>query len=185
MQNNLVIGNTATVNPELDGSFTSLSGNLTGSIGTATGFGLGDILDVADPTPVLDLNLADNGGPTLTHALLLGSIAIDAGINANTDALEQRGSSRILGSNVDIGAVEYGAFFVNSTLDTVDASPGDGIVADIDGNVTLRAAIMEANALAGDSVIILGAGNYDLTLLGSLENSAATGDLISLTQQAA
>ncbi|QGQ28433.1 hypothetical protein F1729_07100 [Gimesia maris] len=177
MQNNLVIGNTATVNPELDGSFTSLSGNLTGSIGTATGFGLGDILDVADPTPVLDLNLADNGGPTLTHALLLGSIAIDAGINANTDALEQRGSSRILGSNVDIGAVEYGAFFVNSTLDTVDASPGDGIVADIDGNVTLRAAIMEANALAGDSVIILGAGNYDLTLLGSLENSAATGDL--------
>ena len=177
MQNNLVIGNTATVNPELDGSFTSLSGNLTGSIGTATGFGLGDILDVADPTPVLDLNLADNGGPTLTHALLLGSIAIDAGINANTDALEQRGSSRVLGANVDIGAVEYGAFFVNSTLDTVDASPGDGIVADIDGNVTLRAAIMEANALAGDSVIILGAGNYDLTLLGSLENSSATGDL--------
>lgn len=177
MQNNLVIGNTAALNPELDGSFTSLGGNLTGLIGTATGFGIGDILDVADPTPVLDLNLADNGGPTLTHALLLGSIAIDSGININTDALEQRGSSRILGTNVDIGAVEYGAFFVNSTLDTVDASPGDGIVADANGNVTLRAAIMEANALAGDSVIILGAGNYDLTLLGSLENSSATGDL--------
>ncbi|MCA9019354.1 MAG: right-handed parallel beta-helix repeat-containing protein, partial [Planctomycetaceae bacterium] len=152
IQNNLVIGNTATTNPELDGAFSSLDGNLIGLVGSATGFGFGDIIDVADPTPVLDLNLADNGGPTLTHALLLGSIAIDAGINANTDALEQRGSARILGSNVDIGAVEYGAFFVNSTLDTVDANPGDGIAADANGNLTLRAAIMEANALAGDSV---------------------------------
>ncbi|WP_417389050.1 choice-of-anchor Q domain-containing protein [Gimesia sp.] len=177
IQNNLIIGNTATTNPELDGTFSSLGGNLTGLIGSATGFGFGDIVDVADPTPVLDLNLADNGGPTLTHALLLGSIAIDSGININTAAQEQRGSSRILGTNVDIGAVEYGAFFVNSTLDTVDANPGDGIVADADGNITLRAAIMEANALAGDSVIILGAGNYDLAILGSDENLSLTGDL--------
>ena len=177
IQNNLIIGNTATTNPELDGNYSSLGGNLTGLVGSATGFGFGDIVDVADPTPVLDLNLADNGGPTLTHALLLGSIAIDAGININTAAQEQRGSSRILGTNVDIGAVEFGAFFVNSTLDTVDANPGDGIVADADGNITLRAAIMEANALAGDSVIILGAGNYDLTILGSDENLSLTGDL--------
>ncbi|QDT92883.1 choice-of-anchor Q domain-containing protein [Gimesia algae] len=177
MQNNLVIANTATTNSELDGSFTSLGGNLTGVIGTATGFGFGDIINVADPTPVLDLNLADNGGPTLTHALLLGSIAIDTGVNTNTATLEQRGSSRILGTNVDIGAVEYGTFFVNSTEDTVDINPGDGIVADENGNISLRAAIMEANALAGDSVIILGAGEYNLSLLGSGENSSETGDL--------
>ncbi|HBL44740.1 MAG TPA: hypothetical protein DDZ90_15240, partial [Planctomycetaceae bacterium] len=177
IQNNLIIGNTATTNPELDGNYSSLGGNLTGLVGSATGFGAGDIIDVADPTPVLDFNLADNGGPTLTHALLLGSIAIDSGININTAAQEQRGSSRFLGTNVDIGAVEFGTFFVNSTEDTVDINPGDGIVADANGNITLRAAIMEANALAGDSVIILGAGVYDLTLLGSDENSSLTGDL--------
>ncbi|WP_417382109.1 choice-of-anchor Q domain-containing protein [Gimesia sp.] len=178
IQNNLILGNTSTTtNPELDGSFTSLGGNLTGLVGSATGFGASDIVGVLDSTTVLDANLADNGGPTLTHALLLGSSAIDAGINANTDALEQRGSTRILGKNVDIGAVEFGAFFVNSLLDTVDDDPGDGIAADEDGNVTLRAAIMEANALAGDSVIILGAGIYDLTLVGSAENTSATGDL--------
>ena len=38
--------------------------------------------DGTDPTPladILDTTLADNGGPTLTHALVTGSPAIDAG----------------------------------------------------------------------------------------------------------
>ncbi|QDT44366.1 putative outer membrane protein pmp20 precursor [Gimesia alba] len=177
LQNNLIIDNLAVADTELEGSYTSLGGNLTGLIGSATGFGTSDILNVIDPTPVLDQNLADNGGPTLTHALLLGSVAIDAGINANTDALEQRGSTRILGTSVDIGAVEFGTFFVNSDLDTIDANPGDGFAADADGNVTLRAAIMEANALVGDSVIMLGSGTYNLTIIGSGEAAALTGDL--------
>ncbi|MCL4864036.1 MAG: hypothetical protein KJZ93_31800, partial [Caldilineaceae bacterium] len=59
--------------------------------------------------------LQDNGGPTLTHALLDGSPAIDAGDStAALDALgqplttDQRGLGfpRIRGSAVDIGAVE-------------------------------------------------------------------------------
>jgi predicted outer membrane repeat protein len=177
LQNNLIIDNIAAVDVEVEGSYISLGSNLTGLIGGATGFGATDILNVIDPTPVLDSTLADNGGPTLTHALLLGSIAIDAGINTNTDALEQRGSTRILGTNVDIGAIEFGAFFVNSNLDTVDVNPGDGVAADVDGNITLRAAIMEANALAGDSVIILGPGTFNLTIAGAAESAALTGDL--------
>ncbi|QDU51944.1 choice-of-anchor Q domain-containing protein [Gimesia panareensis] len=177
LQNDLILDNTAGSDADLQGSYNSLGGNLIGVVGTATGLGGTDILGVADPTLVLDSNLADNGGPTLTHALILGSVAIDAGINANTDALEQRGSQRILGSAVDIGAVEYGTFFVNSDLDTVDASIGDGIAADANGNITLRAAIMEANALAGDSLIVLGAGTYALTQTGAGENAALTGDL--------
>src|SRR5262249_47016717 len=39
------------------------------------------------------------------------------------------------------------SFTVNSLADSVDANPGDGIAADSLGRTTLRAAIMEANAL--------------------------------------
>ena len=40
----------------------------------------------------LDSNLADNGGPTLTHALLPGSAAIDAGVDVG-ETTDQRGAS--------------------------------------------------------------------------------------------
>jgi hypothetical protein len=50
--------------------------------------------------------LADNGGPTLTHALLAGSPAINAGSNSACPATDQRGVSRPQGANCDIGAVE-------------------------------------------------------------------------------
>jgi CSLREA domain-containing protein/uncharacterized repeat protein (TIGR01451 family) len=46
-------------------------------------------------------------------------------------------------------------FTVNSTLDSVDANPGDGTCADSVGSCTLRAAVMEANALAGADTIDL------------------------------
>jgi CSLREA domain-containing protein len=42
-------------------------------------------------------------------------------------------------------------FVVNSTADTSDANPGDGMCDDGEGNCTLRAAIEEANALANDN----------------------------------
>ena len=44
-------------------------------------------------------------------------------------------------------------FTVNTTADTMDANPGDGIAADADKS--LRAAVMEANSLAGDDTINL------------------------------
>jgi len=54
--------------------------------------------------------LQNNGGATLTHALLAGSIAIDAGSNALANGLttDQRGAGfpRIFGASVDIGAFE-------------------------------------------------------------------------------
>ena len=60
--------------------------------------------------------LADNGGPTLTHAPLPGSPAIDAGATADAvDAdghplrTDQRGFPRLVGDAVDIGSVEFGA----------------------------------------------------------------------------
>lgn len=52
--------------------------------------------------------LANNGGPTLTHALLLGSPAINAGSNTNKLATDQRGTgfNRVVGGQADIGAFE-------------------------------------------------------------------------------
>jgi CSLREA domain-containing protein len=68
-------------------------------------------------------------------------------------------------------------FIVSSTSDGVDANPGDGICATVGGFCTLRAAIMEANALAGTDTITLPAGIYTLTTAGADEDIAATGDL--------
>ncbi|MCB9461184.1 MAG: hypothetical protein H6670_16125 [Anaerolineaceae bacterium] len=68
-------------------------------------------------------------------------------------------------------------FTVDILLDTVDANPGDGICADASGQCTLRAAIMEANALDFSVTIYAPAGTYNLTLAGMDEDLAATGDL--------
>jgi CSLREA domain-containing protein len=75
--------------------------------------------------------------------------------------------------------VQAATFTVNSTLDVVDSAPGDGVCETAPGNgvCTLRAAIQEANALAGADVITLPAGTYRLTIPGQGENSAASGDL--------
>ncbi len=51
--------------------------------------------------------LADNGGPTQTHALLAGSPAIDAGTATGAPATDQRGAMRPQGTGYDIGAYEY------------------------------------------------------------------------------
>jgi hypothetical protein len=52
--------------------------------------------------------LADNGGPTKTHALLAGSPAIDAGSNTLNLETDQRGDGyvRVFGTTADIGAFE-------------------------------------------------------------------------------
>jgi hypothetical protein len=51
--------------------------------------------------------LADNGGPTLTMALLPESPAIDFGGSAGSPSTDQRGFSRPYGAGVDIGAFEW------------------------------------------------------------------------------
>jgi hypothetical protein len=50
--------------------------------------------------------LADNGGPTLTHALLVGSPAIEAADDGGCPATDQRGVTRPQGTSCDVGAFE-------------------------------------------------------------------------------
>jgi hypothetical protein len=49
--------------------------------------------------------MADNGGLTLTHALLASNPAIDAGDNAVCPATDQRGVAR--DAACDVGSFEY------------------------------------------------------------------------------
>ncbi|MEM9533550.1 MAG: choice-of-anchor Q domain-containing protein [Pseudomonadota bacterium] len=67
-------------------------------------------------------------------------------------------------------------FSIDTTADTGDADPGNGICADSDGNCSLRAAIQEANALAGADEIVLPPGTFRLALEGD-DDSAGAGDL--------
>ncbi|HEY6985839.1 MAG TPA: choice-of-anchor Q domain-containing protein, partial [Rhodanobacteraceae bacterium] len=70
--------------------------------------------DTLTDDPLL-LPLADNGGPTLTHALDPASIAIDTGSNPDNLDNDQRGPGypRMTGAAPDIGAYEMPAPIVD------------------------------------------------------------------------
>ena len=69
------------------------------------------------------------------------------------------------------------SFTVDSFFDTVDGNPGDTFATDATGRTSLRAAIMEANASAGSDTITLGGGIFNLSIEGTDEDAALTGDL--------
>jgi len=105
----------------------------------------------------------------------------------NTRKLLSVGLASALLTLVYVSPVAAAYFEVTRTDDQVDSDPGDGAcVAQNGGGCSLRAAIQEANALSGNDYIYLPPGTYELTIAGSGENLAATGDLdieswISLT----
>ena len=68
-------------------------------------------------------------------------------------------------------------FTVDTTIDETDSAPGDGLCRSLAQRCSLRAAVQEANALAGADRVVLPAGAFALTLAGRGENAAATGDL--------
>jgi hypothetical protein len=106
LANTLISFNTAVnLSPNCDGSITSLGSNLSNDAGCGLNPGLGDLINT---DPLLD-PLADNGGPTETHALRAGSPAINAVPAAHLAAsTDQRGAPRPQGANSDIGAYETG-----------------------------------------------------------------------------
>jgi hypothetical protein len=110
----LVADNTATTGspdvggPVLSTSAFNLIGNGDGSSGLVNGATGNQVGTTAAPIDPLLGPLQNNGGPTLTMALLPGSPAIDAGTTSNAPAYDQRGPgfARVVGSVMDIGAFE-------------------------------------------------------------------------------
>jgi RHS repeat-associated protein len=117
--------------------------------------------------------LGDYGGPTKTHALLPGSLAIDAGSNANSSqAADQRGFLRVVdlgatgpvGGTIDIGAYELG-LVVSKLGDESDGNYGEG-------ELTLREALALANANPDRSDI-----QFDAELLNGRRIELSHGEL--------
>ena len=95
--------------PDVCGAFNSLGHNLIGATNDSSGFSASGDLTGTSSSP-LDPKLgplADNGGPTLTMALLPGSPAIDAGDTSLALATDQRGVPRPFSLAADIGAFEF------------------------------------------------------------------------------
>lgn len=78
------------------------------------------------------------------------------------------------------GPAGAASFTVNSTADVADANPGNGVcnpVLAIPGVCTLRAAVMEANALPGNDIIFLTAGQTHTLTRSGQDDNALNGDL--------
>ncbi|MFT3891575.1 MAG: putative Ig domain-containing protein [Anaerolineales bacterium] len=96
--------------------------------------------------------LANNGGPTQTHALITGSPAINAASAGFCPSIDQRGITRPQGANCDIGAFEYtGATFtiwyVTTTGDDANSCTTIGSPC-----LTINGAI--GKAASGDTVYV-------------------------------
>jgi len=120
VENTIIAQNSATGGTanglDVNGTFTSLGHNLIGVIDGGTGFAsAGDRVGTADAPKDARLKpLANNGGPTLTHALKADSPAIDHGDNADAGYItDQRGTGfpRIKDGDGDgTATVDIGAF---------------------------------------------------------------------------
>lgn len=173
LSNTIVADNSAPLGPnfvgEATGSF-NLIGNPAGLTGISNGVDGNQFGTDGSPIDPMLEPLADNGGPTQTHALMAGSPARDMGdpAIASPPDFDQRGSGfdRITGGRIDIGAFELqvatSPFVVTTTTDVVDEN---------DGVVSLREAITTANSITGAEEV-----TFDETVF-------ATSQTISLTDQ--
>ena len=151
MVNTVVAGNTAPANADVKGAFDAASDyNLIGVIDGATGLdGAHTVYGTAGAPLDAKLDaLADNGGPTLTHAILAGSPAINGG----NDVLavdpwgavlpyDQRGTGhdRIRNGRVDLGAFEYNAAPEENLAPTVTGLTLGSDPVTVAGSITLTA----------------------------------------------
>lgn len=88
--------------------------------------------------------LSDNGGPTLTVALLPGSPAIDAGNTALAPATDQRGYPRPFEAAADIGAFEYGSMLPLLSISRTSATTGTILAT---GNATTTCRLLASTNL--------------------------------------
>jgi predicted outer membrane repeat protein len=110
IRNTIVAGNSGSPSPDISGLLASQGHNLFGNGTGGTGFDPTDLVGAADDPIDPKLGpLQDNGGPTQTRALLVGSPAIAAGDISDAPPTDQRGAPRIVNGTIDMGAYEVQA----------------------------------------------------------------------------
>jgi len=115
-----------------------------------------------EPLSAILLPLADNGGGTKTHALAIGSPALDASPDdATCPTTDQRGNPRPRGPACDIGAFEGVAVLCNGKVTTMVGTVNDDrltgtasadVISGLLGNDTVL-------GLGGNDVVCAGSGN--------------------------
>jgi hypothetical protein len=140
-RNNIAADNSATFGVDLFGFFPGAFNNLIrigeGSTGVTNGTSGNLVGTAASPREPMLGPLADNGGVTLTRALLAGSPAINSGNNSANNPitsqpleLDQRNFQRIFpaGGAMDIGAYEFGSpsLPVTSSIPDLQSSSDTG-----------------------------------------------------------
>jgi len=164
IKNAVIAGNGSESAPDCRGQIISAGYNLIGfvegcDITPATGDQIGAI---GSPLNAMLGNLADNGGSTLTHALLTGSPAIDAGDLATCASTDQRGVARPQGAVCDIGAYEGSTVQTISTVvrtytaNNANVLPGNLLCDQTDPTCT------EGTNLRADKAHQYALGTYDL-----------------------
>jgi PKD repeat protein len=192
LRNCLVAGNSAaTSGPDANGAVDSQGHNLFQNTN--------GILMQGDPTGNL-LNvdpqlgpLANNGGPTLTHALLPTSPAINAGDNADAPEFDQRGAPfrRVVGGTIDIGAFEFdhppsidsGPTATPSVVDVGQPVQFSAAASDADNDVLAFAwNFGDGSSGTGSSVshVYNSAGNFTATLTVSDANAVSSSGSVSV-----
>ncbi|MBI4311724.1 MAG: CSLREA domain-containing protein [Chloroflexi bacterium] len=118
-------------------------------------------------TPIGFAEVVTDAGGNAAFAFTMPA-DVPAGHFATATATDPDDNTSEFSRCVTVTLAAPGAFLVNSTVDAVDANPGDGKCDDGSGNCTLRAAVMESNALAGPNVIDIPAGTFTLSLKSEL-----------------
>ncbi|MBU6401838.1 MAG: immunoglobulin domain-containing protein [Verrucomicrobia bacterium] len=159
--NTIVAGNSATnSSPDLYGPVVTSGVNLIGNNQGASGLSLNDFQNVSAGLGPLE----NNGGATLTCALLQGSLAIDTGTSLGAPTVDQRGVPR------PTGQVDIGAFQVISVITpTITwSNPADIVYGTPLGTNQLNAAVGVEGALTFTPPIgtILSAGSNQVLSVG-------------------
>jgi hypothetical protein len=128
IRNTIIAGNTASAGQDIYGNMGSQGYNLLGNPVDASGWTDTDILHVNAMLGPLQ----DNGGPTQTMALLLGSPALNAGDPAQLGVPDQRGVVRTGGVNIGAYQASATAFVLTAPAKVTAGVPFDMTVTAVD-----------------------------------------------------
>lgn len=127
--NTIVAGNNSAAAADVSGHFIDAGHNLIGQADGSTGFTRSFLVGAA--TSPLDPKLAPiaaNGSRYRNHLPQADSPAINAGVSTQLPSSDQRGGDRVIGSAVDIGAIELTATEASADILVVSSPNQPGFV---------------------------------------------------------